>query len=87
MLLAGENVWWYFLIVIATLDATYEKGVLKLSHPLPLKDKAEVVVTVQSKIDASDENERKTWLQLSEENLTRTWDNTADDVFNELRDR
>ena len=87
MLLAGENVWWYFSIVIATVDATYEKGGLKLSHPLPLKDNSQVVVTVQSKGDANDEDERKTWLQLSEENLIGNWDNTADDVFNELRDR
>jgi len=71
----------------ATVDAIYENGTLKLSSPLPLENNAHVVVTIQCKADGGNSEERKAWLRLSEENLTKVWDNRADDVFNELLDR
>ncbi len=63
-----------------TVEAIYENGTLKLPCLLPLEDKAHVLVSLQSK----EAGEREAWLKKSEENLTKVWDNTADDVFNEL---
>jgi predicted DNA-binding antitoxin AbrB/MazE fold protein len=70
-----------------TVEAIYENGVLKLPRPLPLQEKSSVLVTIQSKGGVEDTEERKAWLQLSEETLNKTWNNSADDVFNELLDR
>jgi predicted DNA-binding antitoxin AbrB/MazE fold protein len=67
----------------ATVEAIYESGVLKLPRPLPLADKARVLVTIHTN-EPSQDNERAAWLKLSEEALTKTWDNPDDDVFNEL---
>jgi predicted DNA-binding antitoxin AbrB/MazE fold protein len=72
--------------VTKTIEAIYEAGVLKLPTPLPLPEKTRVLVTVESSAPGEDE-ERAAWLRQSEERLTRAWDNTADDVFNELRPR
>jgi len=65
-----------------TVEAIYENGVLKLPAPLPLPEKAHVTVTIQS--DAASDAERGAWLKLSEDALTKSWDNPDDDVFNEL---
>jgi predicted DNA-binding antitoxin AbrB/MazE fold protein len=62
-----------------TVDAIYEHGKLILPEPLSLPEKSHVRVTIES-----DDMERKKWLKLSEEALMKTWDNDADDVFNEL---
>ncbi len=62
-----------------TVDAIYEHGTLVLPHPLPLPEKAHVRVTIEG-ADA----ERDSWLQHSENVLLKTWDNPADDVFNDL---
>lgn len=35
------------------VDATYENGMLKLAHPLPLKDHQKVRVTVESSFPGS----------------------------------
>jgi len=64
-----------------TVDAIYEQGKLVLPRPLSLPEKSRVRVTIES--DA----ERDGWLKLSEEALTKVWDNEADDVFNELRSK
>jgi predicted DNA-binding antitoxin AbrB/MazE fold protein len=72
--------------MIATVEAIYENGVLKLHHPLPLKDNAQVLVTIQS-TGGGEPDEREAWLRLSEARLTEVWDNPSDDVFNELLDR
>jgi predicted DNA-binding antitoxin AbrB/MazE fold protein len=66
-----------------TLEAVYEDGVLRLSAALLLPAQTRVLVTIRS-ADTAEERERAAWLRLSEENLSRIWDNTADDVFNEL---
>ncbi len=70
----------------ATVEAIYENGALKLPGPLPLQENARVIVTIQLP-EANDSAERKAWLQASEETLKKTWNNAADDVFNELLDR
>ncbi len=66
--------------MIRTLDATYENGVLKLSGPLALPEKSHVLVTIQT-VDSDDE--RATWLKVSEDKLAAAWD-SSDDVFNAL---
>ena len=63
-----------------TIEAIYEDGVLRLPAVLPLPAKARVLVTIRS-ADTGEERERAAWLRLSEENLSRIWDNPADDVF------
>ena len=70
-----------------TVEAIYENGMLKLSGPLPLREKAQVVVTVQTEPLSVGDKERQAWLKSSEETLTRAWDNSDDDVFNELLDQ
>jgi len=64
--------------MITTVDAIYENGKLLLPKPLSLPERSRVRVTIESN------TERDTWLKLSEAVLTKTWDNDADDVFNEL---
>ena len=61
-----------------TVDAIYENGKLLLPTPLSLPERSRVRVTIES------DTERNTWLKLSEEVNTKTWNNDADDVFNEL---
>jgi hypothetical protein len=46
---------------------------------LSLPEKSRVRVTIESS-----DGEREAWLKLSEASLKETWDNQADDVFNEL---
>lgn len=69
----------YFDHVTTTIDAIYEDGKLVLPKRLSLPEKSRVRVTIESA-----DNEREAWLKLSEESLKKTWDNSADDVFNEL---
>ena len=61
-----------------TIEAIYESGKLVLPRPLSLPEKTHVRVTIESDL------ERDAWLKLSEDSLTKVWDNAADDVFNEL---
>jgi len=70
--------------MIATIDAIYEKGVLKLRKRLPLPDKTPVKVTIRGPSVGSENPDRAAWLKLSEDNLRKTWENPDDDVFNEL---
>jgi predicted DNA-binding antitoxin AbrB/MazE fold protein len=65
-------------VMTTTVEAIYEHGKLLLSKPLSLPEKSRVRVTIEF------DTERETWLKLSEEALMKTWDNDADDVFNEL---
>ena len=62
-----------------TVEAIYENGKLILPRRLPLPEKSHVRVTIETR-DA----EREAWLKVSEESLTKAWDNADDDVFNEL---
>jgi hypothetical protein len=45
-----------------------------------------VLVTIEPKDTASD-RERAAWLELGELSLMKTWDNAADEVFNELLEK
>ena len=65
-------------MMTTTIKAIYENGKIVLPHPLSLPEKSHVRVTIESDV------EREAWLKLSEESLTKVWDNDADDVFNEL---
>lgn len=62
-----------------TVDAIYENGKLVLPQPLSLPEKSHVRVTIES-----GDTEREAWLKLSEESLTKVWNNADDDIFNEL---
>jgi len=64
--------------VTTTVEAIYENGKLVLPQPLSLPENAHVRVTIDTDV------ERAVWLDLSERSLMQTWDNPADDVFNEL---
>jgi len=70
-----------------TMAAIYENGVLKLPGTLPLPDKTPVTVTIESEMAVTEDGERTIWLKASEAALTTTWDNSADDVFNDLLPR
>ena len=61
-----------------TIEALYDDGNLILQRPLPLPGKTRVLVTVEA------DPERGARLRVSEEALLRAWDNSDDDVFNEL---
>lgn len=63
------------------VEAIYEQGVLKPSTPISLPDGARVKLTIES------DTERSAWLKASQNALMKVWENDADDVFNELRDR
>ena len=61
-----------------TVEAIYENGKIVLPRPLSLPEKSHVRVTIESDM------EREAWLNLSEQSLSKAWDNAADDVFNGL---
>jgi predicted DNA-binding antitoxin AbrB/MazE fold protein len=65
-----------------TIDAIYENGMLVLTRPLSLPERAHVRVTIESP-----DVEREAWLKLSEESLAKVWNNGADDIFNELLEK
>jgi AF2212-like protein len=68
-----------------TVDAIYEDGKLLLQHPLPLANKTRLRVTVDTeKNHVASEAEREAWLKLSEQGLMAVWNNSDDDVFNDL---
>ena len=61
-----------------TVEAIYEQGRLRLSQPLALPENTHVRVTIEC------DTEHEAWMKLSETSLLKTWDNDADDVYNEL---
>jgi predicted DNA-binding antitoxin AbrB/MazE fold protein len=63
-----------------TLDAIYENGVLRPLSLLKLPEHARVRVAVDDLQDA----ERAEWLAQTERKLMKVWDNSGDDVFNDL---
>ena len=70
--------------MLITVEAVYEKGMLKLPGLLQLAEQSHVLVTIQTRPEPTLDSERAAWLKLSEETLRRTWDNPGDEVFNEL---
>lgn len=67
------------------VDAVYEQGWLKPLKPLLLPEHARVQLTLTAETAA--DVERHEWLAQSERTLMKVWDNSADDVFNELLQR
>jgi hypothetical protein len=41
------------------------------------------MVTIETQMPGSN-TERAAWLEISEKSLMKAWDNSADDIFNEL---
>jgi len=77
--LANDDSERYSAAMTTIVDAIYEHGKLVLPRPLSLPEKSRVRVTIETA-----DPEREAWLKLSEESLTKVWDNDADDVFNQL---
>lgn len=69
--------------MLTGVDAIYEHGNLRLLQPLPLPENSHVRITVELPNDS----ERKAWLEQSQHRLLAVWDNSADDVYNELLSR
>ncbi len=67
------------------VDAVYEQGWLKPLKPLLLPEHARVQLTLTA--ETANDVERQEWLTQSERTLMKVWDNSADDVFNELLQR
>ena len=66
------------------VEAIYENGLLRPLQPLALEEHAHVRVSVET---LEPDVEQAEWLAQSERRLRETWENDADDVFNELLDR
>ncbi len=64
------------------VDAIYEGGKIILPQPLSLPERTRVRVIIESR-----DSEREAWLKLSEESLTKIWNNDPDDIFNELLEK
>jgi predicted DNA-binding antitoxin AbrB/MazE fold protein len=62
------------------MEAIYENGVLRPLSPLTLPEHARVRLAVDDLRD----DERSEWHAQSERRLKAVWDNSADDVFNDL---
>lgn len=61
-----------------TVEAIYEQGKLRLSKPLALPERTHVRVTIEC------DTEHEAWMKISEASLLKTWDNDADDIYNDL---
>lgn len=64
------------------VEARYQDGKLLLPKPLPIAENTIVRLTIET--DDDSDAARSAWLRVSEESLLSVWDNSADDVFNEL---
>lgn len=62
------------------LEAIYENGLLRPLSPLPLPEHALVRLSLN---DLSDDA-RAQWLEQSHRALAAVWENSEDDVFNDL---
>jgi predicted DNA-binding antitoxin AbrB/MazE fold protein len=67
------------------VDAVYEQGWLKPLKPLLLPEHARVQLMLTA--GPAEDVQRQEWLAQSERALMKVWDNSADDVFNELLQR
>lgn len=66
------------------VEAIYEDGKLRLLQPLSLPEHTHVRLSIET---LPDDPERAAWLAQSERRLCEVWENSADDVFNELLTR
>lgn len=64
------------------VEARYRDGKLLLSKPLAIAEDTVVRLTIET--DDVPDTARSAWLRVSEESLLSVWNNSADDVFNEL---
>ena len=62
------------------LEAIYENGLLRPLSPLPLAEHTRVRLVV----DALSDDACAEWLEQSQRTLAKVWDNSEDDIFNEL---
>ena len=69
--------------MLATVPATYDHGVLRLAQSLPLPEQAAVMVTVRYD-EPTGVQETDDWRRQSLAAFTATWNNEADEIFNEL---
>ena len=63
------------------VEAIYENGLLRPLQPLALPEHARVRIFMEI---LENDVERTAWLAQSERRLRETWENNADDVFNQL---
>jgi len=63
------------------VEAIYENGLLRPLQPLALPEHARVRISMEILENDAD---RAAWLAQSERRLRETWENNADDVFNQL---
>lgn len=64
------------------VEARYQDGKLLLPKPLPIAENSVVRLIIET--DDDPDTARSAWLRVSEESMLSVWDNSADDVFNEL---
>ena len=63
------------------VQAVYEEGKLRLLEPLELAEHTVVQISLET---GQDDMERRAWLDQGQRSLLRVWDNTADDIYNDL---
>ena len=66
------------------VQAVYEEGKLRLLEPLELAEHTVVRISLET---WQDDMERRAWLDQGQRSLMRVWDNTADDIYNDLLTR
>jgi len=67
--------------VAIAVQAVYEEGKLRLFEPLELAEHTVVQISLET---WQDDMERRAWLDQGQRSLLRVWDNTADDIYNDL---
>ena len=68
-------------IMNLAIKAIYEGGQLRPLEPLELAEHTVVQISLET---GQDDVERREWLAQGERALMNTWDNEADDVYNDL---
>ncbi len=63
-----------------SIEAVYENGLLRPLSPLALPEQTRVQLAVD---DLSDDS-RVQWLEQSQRSLAAVWDNSGDEIFNDL---
>lgn len=64
-----------------TVKAVVKKGHIELLNPIEIPDGTEVLVTIPSF------EETKFWLGASQSSLDSIWNNTGDDIYEQLLSR
>ena len=77
----------YRRVMISTVEAIYEAGVLRPLTALPLQERALVQLVIHVPGDPAPvgaDLERAEWLRQGERSLLQAWSNDEDDVYNAL---